>query len=163
MSKQRTRVYCEDCIRPTGFDNVTLYHGFNAFCSMKPYDYKFNTLMSHPERQICTSTKYLGMMGVTVTGTVLMASSYDLCSSVDKETNKRWFDERDMEYLVSDYSELKHHWDDEEENNEIVVTDVKITGIWITSDANNSIRDTAIKLAKEYNLPIIEAGESIFS
>ena len=163
MSKQRTRVYCEDCIRPTGFDNVTLYHGFNAFCSMKPYDYKFNTLINHPERQICTSTKYLGMMGVTVTGTVLMASSYDLCSSVDKETNKRWFDERDMEYLVSDYSELKHHWDDEEENNEIVVTDVKITGIWITSDANNSIRDTAIKLAKEYNLPIIEAGESIFS
>ena len=163
MSKQRTRIYCEDCIRPTGFDNVTLYHGFNAFCSMKPYDYKFNTLMNHPERQICTSTKYLGMMGVTVTGTVLMASSYDLCSCVDKDTNKRWFDERDMEHLVSDYSELEHHSDDEEENNEIVVTDVKITGIWITSDANNSIRDIAIRLAKENNLPIIEVGESIFN
>jgi hypothetical protein len=92
-----------------------------------------------------------------------MASSYDLCSSVDKETNKRWFDARDIEYLVSDYSELEHHWDDEEENNEIVVTNVKITGIWITSDANNSIRDTAIRLAKEYNLPIIEVGESIFN
>ena len=41
---------------------------------------------------------------------------------------------------------------DDEENNEIVVTNVKITGIWITSDANNSIRDTAIRLSKEYNL-----------
>ena len=163
MSKQRTKVYCEDCTRPTGFDNVVLYHGFNAFCSYKPYDYKFTTLWNHPQRQICTSTKYLGMMGVTVTGTVLMASSYDLCSSVDKETNKRWFDARDIEYLVSDYSELEHHWDDEEENNEIVVTNVKITGIWITSDANNSIRDTAIRLSKEYNLPIIEVGESIFN
>lgn len=163
MSKQRTRVYCDTCERPTGFDNVVLYHGFNAFCSSKPYDYKFTTLMSHPERQICTSTKYLGMMGVTVTGTVLMASSYDLCSSVDIETNRRWFDERDIEYLVSDYSELEHHWDDNEENNEIIVTNVKITGIWITSDANNAIRDIALRLAKEYNLPIIEVGESIFN
>ena len=163
MSKQRTRVYCDEMIRPTGFDNVVLYHGFNAFCSMKPYDYKFKTLMNNPQRQICTSTKYLGMMGVTVTGTVLMASSYDLCSCIEKETNRRWFDERDIEYIVSDYSELEHHWNDEEENNEIVVTNVKITGIWITSDANNSIRDTAIRLSKEYNLPIIEVGESIFS
>ena len=163
MSKQRTRVYCDTCERPTGFDNVTLYHGFNAFCSYKPYDHSFTTLMNNPQIQLCTSTKYLGMMGVTVTGTVLMASSYDLCSCIDKDTNRRWFDSRDIEYLVSDYSELEHHWDDNEENNEIVVTNVKITGIWITSDANNSIRDTAIRLAKEYNLPIIEVGESIFN
>ena len=163
MSKQRTRVYCDTCERPTGFDNVTLYHGFNAFCSYKPYDHSFTTLMNNPQIQLCTSTKYLGMMGVTVTGTVLMASSYDLCSCIDKDTNRRWFDSRDIEYLVSDYSELEHHWDDNEENNEIVVTNVKITGIWITSDANNSIRDIAIRLAKEYNLPIIEVGESIFN
>ena len=163
MSKQRTRVYCDTMEQPTGFDNVTLYHGFNAFCSMKPYDYKFKTLMNNPQRQICTSTKYLGMMGVTVTGTVLMASSYDLCSSVDKDTGRRWFDSRDIDNIVSDYSELEHHWDDDEENNEIVVTNVKITGIWVTSDANNSIRDIAIRLAKEYNLPVIEVGASIFN
>jgi hypothetical protein len=163
MSKQRTRVYCDTCERPTGFDNVVLYHGFNAFCSYRPCEQSFTTLMNHPEIQLCTSTKYLGMMGVTVTGTVLMASSYDLCSCIDKETNRRWFDERDIEYLVSDYSELEHHWDDDEENNEIVVTNVKVTGIWITSDANNNTRDAAIRLAKEYNLPIIEVGESIFS
>jgi hypothetical protein len=163
MSKQRTRVYCDECERPTGFDNVVLYHGFNAFCSYKPYDESFATLVKHPEIQLCTSTKYLGMMGVTVTGTVLMASSYDLCSCIDKDTNRRWFDERDIEYLVSDYSELEHHWDDNEENNEIILTDVKITGIWVTSDANNTTRDTAIRLSKEYNLPIIEVGESIFN
>ena len=163
MSKQRKRMYCDECARPTGFNNVVLYHGFNAFCTMKPYEYKFKTLMNNPQRQICTSTKYLGMMGVTVTGTVLMASSYDLCSSVETDTNRRYFDERDIEYLVSDYSELEHHWDDEEENNEIVVTDVKITSIWVTSDANNSIRDIAIQLSKEYNLPLIEVGESIFA
>jgi hypothetical protein len=163
MSKQRTRVYCDTCERPTGFDNVVLYHGFNAFCSYRPCDESFATLMNHPEIQLCTSTKYLGMMGVTVTGTVLMASSYDLCSCIDKETNRRWFDERDIEYLVSDYSELEHHWDDNEENNEIILTDIKITGIWVTSDANNSTKDTAIRLSKEYNLPIIEVGESIFN
>jgi hypothetical protein len=157
------RVYCEDMIRPTGFEGKVLYHGFNAFTTMKPYDYKFETLMKNPQRQICTSTKYLGMMGVTVEGDVLMASSYDLCSSVEKGTNRRYFEERDMEYLVSDYSELEHHWDDVEENNEIVVTNVKITGIWVTSDANNKIRDIAVRLAKEYNLPLIEVGESIFA
>jgi hypothetical protein len=163
MSKQRTRVYCDECERPTGFDNVVLYHGFNAFCSYRPCDESFTTLMNNPQIQLCTSTKYLGMMGVTVTGTVLMASSYDLCSCIDKDTNRRWFDERDIEYLVSDYSELEHHWDDNEENNEIILTDVKITGIWVTSDANNTTRDTAIRLSKEYNLPIIEVGESIFN
>ena len=157
------RVYCDECVRPTGFDNVTLYHGFNAFFRGKPYEYKFNTLMNNPHRQICTSTKYLGMLGVIVEGDILMASSYDLCSAVEKDTNRRYFHSRDMKHLVNDYSELELHEDDEEENNEIVVTDVKITGIWITSDANNSIRDTAIRLAKEYNLPIIEVGESIFN
>ncbi len=162
MSKNR-KMYCDECVRPTGFDNVTLYHGFNAFFTGKPYEYKFNTLMNHPERQICTSTKYLGLMGVIVTGDVLMASSYDLCSSVETDTNRRWFDTRDIDNLVSDYADLELHEDDDEENNEIVVTNVKIKAIWVTSDANNSLRQLAVKLSKEYNLPIVEVGESIFN
>ena len=156
------RVYCDECVRPTGFDNVTLYHGFNAFFRGKPYEYKFNTLMNNPHRQICTSTKYLGMLGVIVEGDILMASSYDLCSAVEKDTNRRYFHPRDMKHLVKDYSELELHEDDEEENNEIVITNVKIKGIWITEDANNAIKEIASKLSKEYNMPLTIVGPSIF-
>ena len=156
------RVYCDECVRPTGFDNVTLYHGFNAFHRFKPWSYKLNTLMQYPERQICTSTKFIGLMGVVVEGDILMASSYDLCSAVDKDTNRRHFHHRGMKHLVNDYSELELHEDDPDENNEIVITNVKIKGIWITSDAPNNLKEIAAKLAEENNLPLMNVGDSIF-
>lgn len=155
------RVYCDECARPTGFENVKLYHGFNAFHSSKPFEYKFNTLKAHPERQICTSTKYLGLMGVLVEGDILMASSYDLCSEVDG--NRRYFNKMDLYNLVDDYEFLELHEDDNEENNEIVVTNVKITAIWVTSDAPNKLKALAMRLAEENNLPLLQMGESIFS
>lgn len=157
-----SRVYCDTMTKPEGFNNVTLYHGFNAFHVGKPYEYKFNTLMNHPERQICTSTKYLGMMGVTVTGDVLMASSYDLCSCID-ETGRRYFDSVDMDSIVYNYNDIELHEDDNEENNEIIVQHSKITALWITSDAPSSLRQLVIRLSKEYNLPVLEVGESIFN
>ena len=163
MSKIYVNEVYERYGAPKGFDNVTLYHGFNAFCASKPYQYKFETLMNNPQRQICTSTKYLGMMGVTVVGDILMASSYDLGSWIDKDTGYRWFDSRDMDNIVFDYNDLEHHWDDNEENNEIIVTNVKVTSIWVTSDANNKLKALAKALADKYNLPFIEVGESIFN
>ena len=156
------RVYCDECVRPTGFDNVTLYHGFNAFFRGKPYEYKFNTLMNSPHRQICTSTKYLGYMGVIVEGDILMASSYDLFSGVEEGTNRRYFDDKDIDNIVYNYNDLELHEDDEDENNEIVVTNVKIKAIWITSDAPNKLKAIAKELAEENNIPLVQVGECIF-
>lgn len=160
-----SRIYCDTItgINMESFNGIVLYHGFNAFHTGKPYEYKFNTLMNSPYRQICTSTKYLGLMGVTVVGDILMASSYDLLSGVEKDTNRRYFDEDQLDCLVYDYKDLELHEDDDEENNEIVVTNVKITGIWITLDAPNKLKELAKRLAEENNLPLIQVGMSIFS
>ena len=158
------KIYCDTLqgtVNQESFKGISLYHGFNAFHAMKPWEYKFNTLKNNPQRQICTSTKYLGIMGVVVEGDILIASSYDLCSCVDG--NRRYFDEREMYNLVDDYADLELHEDDPEENNEIVITNVKIKGIWVTSDAPNSVKAIAAKLAKENNLPLLQMGESIFN
>ena len=164
MKKNNNRIYCDTMTRPEGFDNVTLYHGFNAFFVTKSYKQCFYDLMNHPEWQICTSTKYLGMIGVVVTGDVLMASSYDLFSGIDEENNnRRFFDKNDMDSIVYNYEDLELHEDDDDENNEIVVQNTKIKAIWVTEDANNKIREIASELSEKTNLPIIEVGLSIFS
>jgi hypothetical protein len=41
--------------------------------------------------------------------------------------------------------------------------DITITAIWITSDAPSKLKELAVRLAKENNLPLIEVGESIFA
>ena len=159
-----SKIYCDTIARPEGFDNVTLYHGFNAFFASKSYTTCFNELKNHSEYQICTSTKYLGLIGVTIEGDILMASSYDLFSGIDRDNNnRRFFDEKNMKNIVYHYRDLELHEDDNEENNEIVVENTRITGIWRTSDANDNLRQLAEKLAKENNLPLIEVGESIFA
>ena len=158
-----SKIYASSLEQPKGFEGKELFHGFNAFFAGKPYDYKFNKLMNHPERQICTSTKYLGMMGVKVIGEVILASSYDLFSGIDIDTGERWFDSNDMDSIVYNYNDLELHEDDNEENNEIIMRNIKITAIWVTSDAPNKLKELAIKLAKDNNLPLIEVGESIFS
>lgn len=160
-----SRIYCDTIAKEVkGFNNVTLYHGFNAFFVNKPYRTCFNTLMRHPEYQICTSTKYIGMMGVCIKGDILIASSYDLFSGIDTDdNNRRYFDEKDMDNLVYDYADLELHEDDPEENNEIVIHNTTITGVWITSDAPENLRRLATDIAKEHNLSLIEVGESIFA
>ncbi len=158
------KIYCDTMTKPEGFENVVLYHGFNAFFVSKSYITCFNELMKNPHYQICTSTKHLGMMGVTVEGDILMASSYDLFSGIDRDNDcRRYFDEKDLCNLVSHYRDLELHEDDPEENNEVVMTNTKITGIWVTTDAPNNLKALAKELAEKYNLPMIPVGESIFS
>lgn len=160
-----SKIYCDTIAKEVkGFDNVTLYHGFNAFFVSRPYRTCFNTLMKHPEYQICTSTKYIGMLGVTIKGDILLASSYDLFSGIDRDdNNRRYFDDKDLNNLVYDYNDLLLHEDDEEENNEIVIHNTTITGVWITEDAPNKLKQLAVDIAKENNLPLIQVGPSIFA
>lgn len=160
-----SRIYCDEIKREVkGFENVMLYHGFNAFFKSRPIIECFKDILAHPEYEICTSTKWLGLIGITVVGDILVASNYDLLSGIDRENNnRRYFDEKQMSYLVYDYADLELHEDDDEENNEIVLTNTKITGIWVTCDASNKHKEFAKKVAEKYNLPLIEVGESIFA
>ena len=160
-----SKIYCDEIKREVkGFENVTLYHGFNAFFKSRPIIECFKDILAHPEYEICTSTKWLGLIGITVVGDILVASNYDLLSGIDRENNnRRYFEERQISYLVYDYADLELHEDDDEENNEIVLTNTKITGIWVTSDASNKHKEFAKKVAEKYNLPLIEVGESIFA
>jgi hypothetical protein len=159
-----SRIYCDEIkTTVTGFENVKLYHGFGAFFSKKPIAKCFEDLMMHSEWEICTSTKWLGMIGVIVTGDILLASSFDLFSGIDRENGKRFFDSKQLQDLVYDYKDLVLHEDDPDENNEIVLRNTKVNAIWVTSDASNGHRAIAKKLADKYNLPIVEVGESIFA
>ena len=158
-----SRIYCDEINKEVkGFENVVLYHGFNAFFKSRPIIDSFKDILAHPEYQICSSTKWLGLIGVVVEGDILVASSYDLTSGIDRENNRRYFDEKQLSDLVYDYADLELHEDDDEENNEIVITNVKIKGVWVTSDASNKHKEFAKKLAEKYNLPLIPVGESIF-
>ena len=158
-----SRIYCDEINKEVkGFEDVTLYHGFNAFFKSRPIIDSFKDILAHPEYQICSSTKWLGLIGVVVEGDILVASSYDLTSGIDRENNRRYFDEKQLSDLVYDYADLELHEDDDEENNEIVITNVKIKGVWVTSDASNKHKEFAKKLAEKYNLPLIPVGESIF-
>ena len=158
------RIYCDEIKREVkGFENVVLYHGFNAFFKSRPIIECFKDILAHPEYEICTSTKWLGLIGITVVGDILVASNYDLLSGIDRENNnRRYFEEKQIRYLVYDYADLELHEDDDEENNEIVITNTKITGIWVTSDASNKHKEFAKKVAEKYNLPLTEVGPSIF-
>lgn len=160
-----SRIYCDEIKREVkGFDNVTLYHGFGAFFSSRPIIECFKDLLANPQWQVCTSTKWLGMIGVTIEGDILMASSYDLFSGIDRaNNNRRFFEEEQIKHLVYDYTDLELHEDDNDENNEIVLTNTKITGIWVTCDASNKHKEFAKKVAEKYNLPLTEVGASIFA
>ena len=160
-----SKIYCDTIVglNKESFNNVKLFHGFGAFFNSRPIIDCFKDLMSHPEWQVCTSTKYLGMVGVTIKGDILIASNYDLFSGIDREdNNRRFFEEDQLDDLVYDYADLELHEDDPEENNEIVITNTKVTGIWITADVSNKLKEFAKRLAEEYNLPLIPVGESIF-
>lgn len=159
-----SKIYCDEIKREVkGFENVMLYHGFGAFFNSRPIIDCFKDLMNNPQWQVCTSTKYLGMIGVCIEGDILIASSYDLFSGIDRDNeNRRFFDSADIDNLVYDYTDLELHEDDPEENNEVVLTNTKITGIWVTSDASNKMKAFAKDLSDKYNLPLIPVGESIF-
>lgn len=161
-----SKIYCDTItgINQESFKDVEFYHGFNAFFRNQSFRSCFNTVLKCPEYQICTSTKWLGMMGIKVKGTVLTASNYDLFSGIDRDNDyRRYFNDRDLDNLVYDYNDLIHHEDDPEENNEIVLQHTTVTAIWITSDASNSLKDLAKELSEMHNLPLIQVGESIFA
>ena len=145
------------------FEDKKYFHGFGAFFASKtPLERKFTRIIEDtPEEfQICVSTKGCGMSGVIVKGRVLLASNEDLCSGIDE--NGRYFDTKQLDELVLNYNDLELWEDDNFENNEIIIDHVQVVGIWYCEDANNNVKALCKHLAELYNLPLINAGLSIF-
>ena len=146
------------------FEDRKWYHGFGAFFASKtPLERKFTRLIedTNEEIEICTSTKGCGMCGVIVKGRVLLASSEDLCSGIDK--NGRYFDTKQIDELVLNYNNLELWEDDEEENNEVIIDHVQVVGIWYCEDSNNKTKALCKRLSEQYGLPLINMGMSIFN
>jgi hypothetical protein len=101
------------------------------------------------------------MSGVIVKGRVLLAANEDLCSGIDE--NGRYFDTKQLDELVLNYNHLELWEDDVEENNEIIIDHVQVVGIWYCEDSNNNVKALCKRLAELYNLPLINAGLSIFN
>ena len=152
---KRDKKYCDEQIRPTGFESVDLYHGINAYyCSGETKDIvdNFNGVYNHPEWQICCSTSTVGDIGVIIEGTVLMASRTDLNTHVSKD-GRRYFRERPFssrkleEYIVRDAEEL---WEGNNLNinDEIVTTNNKIIGLWTADNATDEAVE-ALKIILE--------------
>ena len=146
------------------FEDKKFFHGFGAFFSSKtPLGRKFTRIIedTNEEFEICTSTKPCGMSGVLVKGRVLLAANSDLCSGIDE--NGRYFDTKQLDELVFDYNDLELWENDNEENNEIIMDHVQVVGIWYCEDSNNNVKALCKKLSEQYNLPLINAGMSIFA
>ena len=165
MSKIYAKSYYEmNQERFKNFEDKKFYHGFGAFFSSKTsFEGKFTRIIENtPEEfEICTSTKACGMCGVLVQGRVLLASNEDLCSGIN--ANGRYFDSKQIDELVFDYNDLELWEDDNEENNEIIIDHVQVVGIWYCEDSNNNVKALCKKLSEQYNLPLINAGMSIFA
>ena len=165
MSKIYAKSYYEmNQERFKNFEDKKFFHGFGAFFSSKtPLERKFTRLIedTNEEFEICTSTKACGMSGVIVKGRVLLAANEDLCSGIN--ANGRYFDSKQIDELVFDYNDLELWEDDNEENNEIIIDHVQVVGIWYCEDSNNNVKALCKKLSEQYNLPLINAGMSIFA
>lgn len=149
--------YCDEQIRPTGFESVDLYHGINAYyCSGETEEIisNFNGIYNHPEWQICCSTSTVGDIGLIIEGTVLMASRLDLNTEISRD-GRRYFEERPYrsykleDYIVRDAEEL---WESNEfnMNDEIITTNNKITGLWITDNASDEALEALKIILKEH-------------
>ena len=161
------RIYCDECERPTGFDNITLYHGLAAFTGEYTMSHaleNLKTIIEHPEYQICCSTKTNGNIGIITKGEVLVASNMDLWTYIDPDTCRRYYEYdpcahvhskyRRADYIISDASQLDSTvW----EHDEMVTANNKITAIWIKQGAfTNDDLKQLIDIAKEYNIEIIK-------
>lgn len=147
-------VYADELDRPIGFDNIELQHGLMAFSgtlAVEGIANNMNTIIEHSEYQICTSTSYIGYIGITIVGDVLVAANIDINSRIG-ENNRRVFD-------IDDYrrSMLVHHIDelkDMNQHNEIIVTNTKAKGIWVKEYAETEIKELAYRLGSIYGLNI---------
>ena len=162
MNKQITKVYCDTCEKPIGFDNVVLYRGLNAYYGKSTFDSIFNSfkeLIDNPNDQVCCSTNTIGDIGVVIEGDVIMASNMDLQSRRDKENNRRYFvpDGIREEHIIYDAKDLKENGYGI--NDEIIVKNIRIKAIWLSYSCDDLSLFVAEYIAEMYGLKIIDVKQ----
>lgn len=167
LIKDIQKIYCDEQVRPTGFENITKYHGLAAFTGEYTMESAINNLrnlIAHPEYQICCSTSKCGNIGVIVEADVLVASNADLWTYIEPETNRRYYEydpfagpyERTgrAKWIINSADELDSSvW----EHDEIVTTNNKIKAIWL-KDSHSFTNDELallVEVSKELNIEII--------
>lgn len=140
-------IKCADMPRPTGFDNVELYHGVDAYNWSDPME-NLSNLLNNTSWEICTSSRMIGNFGVKCTGDVEVASSIDLCSFLFDGARYFMVSERAVG-IVSDINQLdKSMW----HHNEIIMKDFTVTGLWVRETYDKEIISKLKDKAKELNI-----------
>ncbi len=165
LDKDAEKIYCSDMPRPEGFETVTKYHGLAAYSGTFSPDKAIDNakdLINNPSWEICCSTRPIGPIGLVINGTVITASNVDLCSMIDRNNGKRFFevskdDHRACKGIIHYAYQLKKQWD----HDEIVTKDNTVVAVWVKDWASDEFRKYADELCKQYNVPmtIIETEE----
>lgn len=159
------RIYCDECIPPTGFEKVTKYHGIAAYNvagldTVGDYLVRFQSINANPEWQICCSSRPIGNIGAVIDGDVLCASNMDLYTDIDPDNGRRYFDGSRYRatHLVSDASELDSTvWS----HDEIVTHNNSIRYIWVYDQASDTIKNYGKFLARILKVYYVEVSNAL--
>ena len=172
--REDDKVFVDTLDKPTGFEDVTLMHGLNAYYSDGSYQFileSFDGLMAHPEWQICCSTEAIGDIGLLIKGDVLAAAYLDLNTekmNSGKNKGRRYYIDNSRKEntncLVKSYEELmKYRKAIKHINDEIITTNNQIVGIWRTKNMSE-VGLEALEILQIYypDMPIIEVEETYY-
>lgn len=131
------------------------HHGVVAYSmeeSVGSYFQRIRDLHTCKTMQICTSTRRIGCLGVSVKGEVLLATDDDMWSRIDPDTGKRYIEyDQNQGSIVFNTFDL---WERGRENDhtEVIMTNYQITAIWYTPNCREFVKKEAIKIAAEIGL-----------
>lgn len=159
------RVYCDTCVAPQGFESVTKYHGIAAFNSygmdsIGDYLVRFQSINANPEWQICCSSRPIGPIGAVIDADVLCASNMDLCTDIDPDNGRRYFDGSRYRatHLVSHANELDSTvWS----HDEIVTHNNSIRYIWVYDQASDTIKNYGKFIARTLKVYYVEISNAL--
>lgn len=162
---KNSRVYCDTCVAPQGFESVTKYHGiaaYNSYTMKSVGDYfvRCQNIKDHPEWQICCSSRPIGEIGVVIDGDVLCASNMDLYTEIDPDNGRRYFDGSRYRatHLVNYANELDSTvWS----HDEIVTHNNTIRYVWVYDQASQAIKDYGKFIAKLFKVCYVEISNAL--
>lgn len=146
-------VYAYQLTSPTGFNNVTLYHGLSAFCKdldIERLNKRVERLSTETGIDVCCCTDaFIGPFGISLVGNVLAASNSDIFSYRDGDRIK--IETKYADRLVRDIKQLVKL---DAGYDEIIATDIQIKGFWIKKESMKHYYELVKRLAHKYNVEI---------
>ena len=161
------RIYCDECIHPTGFEKVTKYHGIAAYNmvglhTVSDYLERLKSINTNPEWQICCSSRPIGLIGAVIDGDVLCASNMDLYTYIDQDNGRRYFDgsRYRAKHLVNDASELDSSiWS----HDEIVTQHNHVRYIWVYDKADEKTKNYGKFIARLLKVAYVEVSNALIN